>query len=90
MALPAMKLSPDDITGIVGILPTPATPDVCTVAVLVEGVEIPGEFHVLSASVTKELNRIPAATLQLRDGEAARAPGGTGSLTQRARPAPSG
>ncbi len=27
MASPAMKLSPDDIRGIVGIIPTPATPD---------------------------------------------------------------
>jgi Rhs element Vgr protein len=50
-------------------IPTPATPDVCTVAVLVEGTQISGEFHVLSASVTKELNRVPSATIQLRDGE---------------------
>lgn len=53
-------------------IPTPATPDVCTVAVLVEGTEISGEFHVLSVSVTREINRIPAATIQIRDGEASR------------------
>ena len=53
-------------------IPTPATPDVCTVAVLVEGAEISGEFHVLSVSVTRELNRIPTATIQLRDGEASK------------------
>lgn len=51
-------------------IPTPATPDVCTVAVLVDGVEISGEFHVLSVSVIRELNRIPAAIIQMRDGEA--------------------
>ena len=51
-------------------IPTPATPDVCTVAVLIDGVEISGEFHVLAVSVTRELNRIPQAVIQLRDGEA--------------------
>ena len=55
------------------IIPTPATPDVCTVGVLVDGAQIPGEFHVLSVSVKKELNRIPTATIQLRDGEASKA-----------------
>lgn len=54
-------------------IPTPATPDVCTIAILVEGAEISGEFHVLSVSVTRELNRIPTATIQLRDGEASKA-----------------
>jgi len=53
-------------------IPTPATPDVCTVAVLVDGVEISGEFHLLSVSVTRELNRIPAATLHVLDGEASK------------------
>ena len=51
-------------------IPTPATPDVCTVAILIDGNEISGEFHVLSVVVMKELNRIPSATIQLRDGEA--------------------
>jgi Rhs element Vgr protein len=51
-------------------IPTPATPDVCTVAILVDGEEISGEFHVLSVAVMRELNRIPSATIQLRDGEA--------------------
>lgn len=53
-------------------IPTPATPDVCTVSVLVEGAEIPGSYHVLAVSVTRELNRIPSAVIQLRDGEASR------------------
>ena len=54
------------------IIPTPATPDLCTVAIVVDGAEISGEFHVMSVSVTKELNRIPTAVIQLRDGEAAK------------------
>jgi Rhs element Vgr protein len=53
-------------------IPTPATPDVCTIAILIEGNQIPGELHVLSVLVTNELNRIPTAMVQLRDGEAAK------------------
>jgi Rhs element Vgr protein len=53
-------------------IPTPATPDVCTLTVLVEGQEISSEFHVLSLSISRELNRIPAATLQIQDGDAAK------------------
>lgn len=52
---------------------TPATPDVCTVAVLIDGAEIPGQYPVLSVSVSRELNRIPTALLQFKDGEASRA-----------------
>ena len=55
------------------VIPTPATPDVCSVTVLIEGSEIAGQFHVLSVAVTHELNRIPRATLELRDGEASKA-----------------
>lgn len=54
------------------VIPTPATPDVCSVGVLIDGSEISGEFHVLSASVSNEVDRIPAASVQLRDGEASR------------------
>jgi Rhs element Vgr protein len=54
-------------------IPTPATPDVCTATLLVDGVEISGEFHVLSIAVTRELNRIPTAMIQLQDGEASTA-----------------
>jgi Rhs element Vgr protein len=54
-------------------IPTPATPDVCTAVLLVDGKEIPSTFHVLSITVTRELNRIPAASIQLEDGEAAKA-----------------
>ncbi len=54
-------------------IPTPATPDVCTVALLVEGKEVSGEFNVLSLTVNRELNRISSATIQLQDGEPAKA-----------------
>ena len=54
-------------------IPTPATPDVCTVSILIEGTEISGEFQVQSICVTRELNRIPTATIELQDGEAAKA-----------------
>ena len=51
-------------------IPTPASPDVCTSAILLDGVQLPGSYHVLSVIVTRELNRIPVAVLNLRDGEA--------------------
>lgn len=53
-------------------IPTPASPDVCTIAILVEGKGIPGEFHILSVSVVRELNRIPSAAIHLQDGEASK------------------
>jgi Rhs element Vgr protein len=52
------------------VIPTPATPDVCSISLLIDGEEISTAFHVLSASVSQELNRIPSASVQLRDGEA--------------------
>lgn len=54
------------------VIPTPASPDVGSVSVLIDGTEISGEFHVLSASVSNELDRIPAASVQVRDGEASK------------------
>ena len=54
------------------VIHTPATPDVCSISVLIGGAEVAGEFHVLSATVSNELNRIPSATVQLRDGEASK------------------
>lgn len=53
-------------------IPTAAPPDVCSITVLIGGEEVSTQFEVLSASVSRELNRIPSATLQLRDGEAAK------------------
>jgi len=54
-------------------IPTPSTPDVCTIALLVGGKEIPSWFHILSVTVSRELNRIPSASIQIEDGEAAKA-----------------
>ncbi len=54
-------------------IPTPATPDVCTVALLIDGQEVSGQLQVLSVSVNRELNRIPAASILIEDGEAAKA-----------------
>jgi Rhs element Vgr protein len=51
-------------------IPTPATPDVCTFAVLIDGAEIPGRFQLVALSVSHELNRIPTAELHLLDGQA--------------------
>ena len=33
------------------VIPTPATPDVCSISVLIDGDEVSGEFQVLSATV---------------------------------------
>ena len=52
-------------------IPTPATPDLCTARLLVDGTEVPATVHVVSIAVTRELNRIPSATLHVEDGTAA-------------------
>ena len=53
-------------------IPTPSSPDVCTSVILLDGAQLPGSYHLLSLSVTRELNRIPAAVIHLRDGEPSR------------------
>jgi Rhs element Vgr protein len=53
-------------------VPMPATPDVCTVEILVDGKALPGTLHVLAVTVGRELNRIPSASVQIDDGEAAK------------------
>ncbi len=45
--------------------------DVCTYDILVEEKAISAEYQVMSLSVLKEINRVPMATIVLRDGEAA-------------------
>ncbi|WP_028046737.1 type VI secretion system tip protein VgrG [Cellulomonas sp. URHE0023] len=54
------------------VIPTPASPDVCSMSLLIDGSEVSGAFSVLSASVSNELNRIPSASVQLLDGEASK------------------
>ena len=39
---------------------------------LTGGTLIPGAYHVISVSVSRELNRIPSAVIYLHDGEASR------------------
>jgi Rhs element Vgr protein len=52
------------------VIPTNETPDVCSMTILLDGVELPGMYQVISVSVNRELNRIPSATIHLLDGEA--------------------
>lgn len=53
-------------------IPTPATPDVCTLALLVDGKDVSGDLQILSIAVIREINRVPTASIQLEDGEAAK------------------
>ncbi|GAB1402888.1 VgrG-related protein [Lentimicrobium sp.] len=53
-------------------IPTSATPDVITITILVAGTKLPGAFPVLAVSVSRELNRIPTATIHFKDGDAAK------------------
>ncbi len=52
-------------------IPKSASPSVCTATILVEGKPLPGTVGVLSIVVSREVNRIPSATLTVRDGEVA-------------------
>ena len=55
-------------------IPTPATPDVCSIGVLIDGKEVSGEFHVLSVvgdPTSSTGFRRPRSRSQ--DGEAAKA-----------------
>ena len=54
-------------------VPGAAAADVCTFALLVDGADVAGQFHVLTLEVNRELNRIPSALIELRDGDAAQA-----------------
>lgn len=53
--------------------PGSSAADVCTFALLVEGQEMSSQFHILALEVERELNRIPTAMIELRDGDAAQA-----------------
>ncbi|MES3020484.1 MAG: type VI secretion system tip protein VgrG [Pseudomonadota bacterium] len=54
-------------------IPGASAADVCTFALLVDGADVSGQFHVLGLEVNRELNRIPSAMIELRDGDPARA-----------------
>lgn len=54
-----------------GVIKTNENPDLTTFTVLVEGEAISGTQHVHSVSVSKEVNRIPTATILVGDGNTA-------------------
>jgi Rhs element Vgr protein len=53
-------------------IPSDAPKSVSTFTLLSGGTEVSKAYHVLSITVTKEINRIPAATIILLDGEPAK------------------
>ena len=53
-------------------LPLTAAPDVVTLAISVDGAELPGTVPVLGAEVVSQANRIPYARLRIGDGDSAR------------------
>ena len=55
-----------------GTVNTSKNPDLVTFTVMVDGEALSGVHSVLSASVSKEINRIPVATIVLADGEASK------------------
>ena len=55
------------------LVPNPATPDVVSIAILIDGKQIPGHYPLLSLVVKKETNKIPTAILHFDDGEASKA-----------------
>ncbi|MEO6455353.1 MAG: type VI secretion system tip protein VgrG [Ginsengibacter sp.] len=53
-------------------IPSDAPKTVATFTILSAGTAVPKEYHILSIVVNKEVNRIPAATIILLDGEASK------------------
>lgn len=53
-------------------IPVPAPSDVASIELLIDGSAISSVFQIRSASVTRELNRVPAASVELLDGEASK------------------
>lgn len=52
-------------------IPTPHNPDLATFTILIDEEELSGRYEVLSLSVRKEINRLPAAEIVLKDGDPA-------------------
>ncbi len=52
-------------------IPNNSTHDVITFDILTNGQLVPGEFEILSIDISKEVNRIPTAYIDIRDGDAA-------------------
>ncbi|WP_119079978.1 type VI secretion system tip protein VgrG [Chitinophaga alhagiae] len=51
---------------------TSATPSVATLTILSGGQQVARTYQVAAVTVTREINRIPAATIVIQDGDAAR------------------
>src|SRR5580765_3427743 len=51
-------------------IPSDGSKSVATFTILSAGNEVSKEYHVLSITVNKEVNRIPSTTIILLDGEA--------------------
>ncbi|MCR9173194.1 MAG: type VI secretion system tip protein VgrG [bacterium] len=54
-----------------GVIQTSKSSDLSTFTILSGGNAIPGTIQVMSISVSKEVNRIPVATLVMKDGDSA-------------------
>lgn len=54
-----------------GPLPFTGNPDVVTLTVQVNGMELPGSLPILAVEVTRQVNRIPYARLRIADGDPA-------------------
>ena len=53
------------------LIPTPVAPSVSTFTILSDGEVVPGKYQVMSILVYRSVNRIPSATLVIKDGDAA-------------------
>ncbi|MEM9685326.1 MAG: type VI secretion system tip protein VgrG [Bacteroidota bacterium] len=51
-------------------IPTPASPDLVTHTIKVEGKALSGKYQILEISVSKEVNKVPSARITLADGDA--------------------
>lgn len=52
-------------------LPLTATPDVVTLTISADGIELPGTVPILGVEIVSQANRIPYARLRIGDGDAA-------------------
>ncbi len=53
------------------LIPTPVAPSVSTFTILSDGEVVSGQYQIMSVMVHRSVNRIPSATLVIKDGDAA-------------------
>ena len=51
-------------------IPTPAPADLVTFTIETEGTPVSGHYHILAITVSKAVNKVPTAKIQLSDGDA--------------------